>query len=212
MVTLVLCGTMNAQHQAVKDTALARSLDAYLFATQRQDFSYIVDHVHPTLLASTPKAALIESMQKAFNYPEAPMSLDTVLIERVKGPVVQNAITYHYIRYEIHMRMYSAPDKDENGSFVDAAEQASKDDLLMTMLQLAYGKDEVHFAPETRDYLMRAKNSMFAMRDYIPYQVFVDEHWREMKNPNREVNLSGSYDSGYHFGYIQALLEHLAVQ
>jgi|694.fasta_scaffold15373_10 hypothetical protein len=165
MVTLVLCGTMNAQHQAVKDTALARSLDAYLFATQRQDFSYIVDHVHPTLLASTPKAALIESMQKAFNDPEAPMSLDTVLIERVKGPVVQNAITYHYIRYEIHMRMYSAPDKDENGSFVDAAEQASKDDLLMTMLQLAYGKDEVHFAPETRDYLMRAKNSMFAILD-----------------------------------------------
>jgi hypothetical protein len=40
-----------------------------------------------------------------------------------------------------------------------------------------------------------------AIKCYIPNLVFVDEHWRDMKNPNRDINLSASFDLGFHFGY-----------
>jgi hypothetical protein len=49
------------------------------------------------------------------------------------------------------------------------------------------------------------ENILHAIRDFVPKQIFVDEHWRDMKNPNRECNFTASYDQGYLFGYA---LEH----
>ena len=42
------------------------------------------------------------------------------------------------------------------------------------------------------------KNILQASRCYIPNQVFVDEHGRDMKNPIKEGSLTASFDMGYH--------------
>ena len=47
------------------------------------------------------------------------------------------------------------------------------------------------------------ENILYAIRDFVPNQIFVDEHWRDMKNPNRQCNFTASFDQGYHFGYAQ---------
>ena len=57
-----------------------------------------------------------------------------------------------------------------------------------------------NYAPSVRAH---HENILHAFRDFIPKQLFVDEHWRDMKSPNRECNFTASYDQGYHFGYTQ---------
>ena len=45
------------------------------------------------------------------------------------------------------------------------------------------------YNPEIRRH---HEHIMFAVREYIPNQLFVDNHWRDMKSPNRKVTLSAS--------------------
>jgi hypothetical protein len=108
---------------------------------------------------------MYDAMVSTFNDPEVPMGIDTVLLLRAKGPVAQEDVAYHFITYENHMRMHVASDTTENGIPLDAVEQAAKDDLLMTMLQLTYGKEKVLFDAGTRDYLISTENEMFAVKD-----------------------------------------------
>jgi hypothetical protein len=55
-----------------------------------------------------------------------------------------------------------------------------------------------NYHPSVREH---HTNILQAIRCYIPNQVFVDEHWRDMKNPNKEDSLTASFDMGFHFGY-----------
>lgn len=154
-----------AQKGAPADTSLARVLDAYLLACQRKDVPFIMDHVHPEVFKVMPKAALTETMEKSMNDPEFPTAIDTVVLLRSKGPLVSDGITYYAITYENHMRMHAFPETGADGATVDAAEQAGTDRTMLALFQLTYGKDNVHFDPETRDYRMTSKSTMFAVLD-----------------------------------------------
>ncbi|MBL8001722.1 MAG: hypothetical protein JNL05_07170 [Flavobacteriales bacterium] len=154
-----------AQKGAPADTSLARAMNAYLLATQRGDFAYVLEQVHPKLYTVIPKEAMLQAMEKTFNDPEVSMVIDTVMVQRIKGPVKEAGIVYHSISYENHMRMHSSPDQGPDGAPLDAAEQAERDQALLVMLQASMGKDQVRFDEGSRDYLIRSGNTMFAVKD-----------------------------------------------
>ena len=53
-----------------------------------------------------------------------------------------------------------------------------------------------NYDPKVR---MHHEDILYATKDFVPNQIFVDEHWREMTNPNRQCNFTASFDQGYHF-------------
>jgi len=55
-----------------------------------------------------------------------------------------------------------------------------------------------NYHPSVREH---HKNIFQAIRCYIPNQVFVDEHWRDMNNPNKEDSFTASFDMGFQVGY-----------
>jgi hypothetical protein len=165
LLAFTLSRPVNAQKGAPADTSLARAMNAYLLATQRGDFAYVMEQVHPKLFTVFSKEAMLQAMERTFNDPEVSMVIDTIVVERFKGPVNEAGIVYFSIIYENHMRLHSTPDHGADGAPLDAAEQAERDQALLAMLQSSMGKDKVRFDAGPRKYMIRSSNTMFAVKD-----------------------------------------------
>lgn len=147
---------------AQEDSTIRSRLDAFLAFTESMDVDQALDITYPRIFALVSREDMKKELNKSMNSEEVTVRLDSFRVDTI-FPVFQlDSGHYAKIFYRMNMHM----------KLIKADEEMDEEDnkMMVRIFEFQFGEGNVSYNKEKKEYLIRHRAALLAIRDDISPQ------------------------------------------